>query len=890
MLNLQHISIELQKDYSPLNKVSKQLIRKFYCGLINPSEKINELISLWKKEFEFVYGNVSENLSSNKKIKPAHLAELYGIDTFEGKEIQITELFMAIQTYLSLIVRIVAYKIINAIKDEGSEVLNYKRLLSEIMDGTYFKNRGIDNYCYVDWYSWIITEWDEHIELLVKDLVQEIGKYDSIPKVSEFIEYYNNDYIKEIYETILPKELRHALGEYYTPDWLAQYTVERAVELSSRKYSDARFLDPTCGSGTFLFKLLQEIKKIKRDTVNITNQVIGFDINPLAVLTAKTNYLISMVEFLDKEEIIHFPIYNFDVINSPVERNGYLEIDLNNGLVYKIPVEWIEKNTYYDYLNNISMGIYSENNNDDYKKLYNQMTGRSAEIVKILTSMIVNRIKGYLIPKVDMIVGNPPWVNWEYLPQEYRVKSAHLWKDYGLLSVKGLDLSFSKEDISVLITYLVIDKYLQENGYLAFVIKQGLFKSAQNGIGFRRFKVGEDGYDLKVLRVDDLSKIKVFENAATSTAILFIQKNQVNEYPVPYYMWEKKKSSKRFSLNSYARLKEIMAQVNIYPKIAMPAIKEDLTSIWITAKQDELDAIRGVLGANTYKARTGIFTGGANAVYWLEVLDKASEDTITISNINKRAKRAAKKIEYEIEREYVYPLVKGSDIKQWQVSTKAYILCPHTAVTKMKPVAEEVLQRDYPLTYKYLQYFKEDLNNRKGFAGWEKEIQKKNFHSILRVGEYTFAKYKVAWRYIASEFITAVISHIDDHFLGRKLMIPNEKVMYISTDDENEAYYLCGVLSSDPVVFCVKSYMNPTSISTHVLEKLYIPTFDPTNKVHLEISKLCKEGHQKENHNERYELLSEINRLVADLYSIDKKKMELLKDSIMLLTNKKFKE
>ncbi len=881
LLNLQHISIELQNDYSSLNKVSKKLIRKFYYSITNPNEEVIELINLWKNEFEFIYGNVSENLSSNKKIKPAELAEFYGINPEDTNGILVTELFMSIQTYLSLLVRTVAYKLVVSLKNEDNENMSYKDLLSKIMDGTYFKQRGINNFCYVDWYSWILANWDEEIESMIKDLFQELDTYDNIDRVSDFIEFHNNDYIKQIYETVIPKELRHALGEYYTPDWLAQYTIEKSLDLSSKDYSETRFLDPTCGSGTFLFKLLQEIKKTKREVSSITNQVIGFDINPLAVLTAKTNYLISIIDLLEKESPIHLPIYNFDVINSPVECNGYLEIDVNNSFVYKIPVEWLTENSYYDYLHKLNNGVCCENDsNPDYKKLYEQINCHSPEIKKILINMIINRIEGYLVKKVDIIVGNPPWVNWEYLPQEYRLKSAHLWKDYGIFSVKGRDLSFSKEDISVLITYLVIDKYLIENGYLGFVIRQGLFKSAQNGVGFRKFRVRDDGYDIKALRVDDLSNIKPFENATNSTAILFIQKNQVNEYPVPYYMWEKKKTSKRYSLNSYARLSEIMAHVNIDSMIAMPAIKDDITSIWITAKKDALDAIQGVLGTNNYKARTGIFTGGANAVYWMEIHDKTSNDTVLISNITHRAKRKVENVKCEIEQEYVYPLVQGSDIQKWQVSTKAYILCPHTALTKMKPVEEEVLKKEYPLTYKYLYHFKEDLDNRKGFAGWEKEIQKENFHSILRVGEYTFAKYKVAWRYIATEFITAVISDIDDCFLGRKLLIPNEKVMYISTDDETEAYYLCGILSSDPVTFCVKSYMNPTSISAHVLEKLNIPMFDPKNNTHLEISKLCKEGHQTDNARQRNKLLSEINMLVADLYSIDKNRMEVLRDTL----------
>ena len=322
LLNLQHISIELQNDYSSLNKVSKKLIRKFYYSITNPNEEVIELINLWKKEFEFIYGNVSENLSSNKKIKPAELAEFYGINPEDTNGILVTELFMSIQTYLSLLVRTVAYKLVVSLKNEDNENMSYKDLLSKIMDGTYFKQRGINNFCYVDWYSWILANWDEEIESMIKDLFQELDTYDNIDRVSDFIEFHNNDYIKQIYETVIPKELRHALGEYYTPDWLAQYTIEKSLDLSSKDYSETRFLDPTCGSGTFLFKLLQEIKKTKREVSSITNQVIGFDINPLAVLTAKTNYLISIIDLLEKESPIHLPIYNFDVINSPLSAIG----------------------------------------------------------------------------------------------------------------------------------------------------------------------------------------------------------------------------------------------------------------------------------------------------------------------------------------------------------------------------------------------------------------------------------------------------------------------------------------------------------------------------------------------------------------------------------------
>ena len=895
MLNLHQISVDLQNDYTNISQNSKELINIFYNKISKKGDIAEELLTKWKREFKFIYGNIDDNFSSNNKIKPVELARIYNLTNREVENIDITSLFLAIQTYLSLLVRLITYKLVDSIKNNSLETDDIKSFILNIMNGEYFRNNGIDNFCYQDWYCWFQNSWDMQLEDNIKKLVNEIAFYDTLQSIDEFMELHNNDYIKMIYETIIPKQLRHALGEYYTPDWLALYTIKNILEISQSDPNNIRYLDPTCGSGTFLFKTLQILRKKCNDLESLKDAMIGFDINPLAVLTSKTNYIISVIDLIKEDTELHLPVYNFDVINSPKIIEGSLIIDLNNDELYSIPMELIKDGKYKEFINILSKAINSDKKDIfvNYAKeqlkvnsiefascLYEQLYKHEKLVANVIINTIANRIEGYFQNKVDIIIGNPPWVNWEYLPQEYRVKSQDLWREYGIFSVTGRDLSFSKEDISVLITYLVIDKYLKENGFLAFVIRQGLFKSAQNGVGFRKFRVKDDGYFIKAIRVDDLSNIKPFENAINSTAIMYIQRNQETTYPVPYYMWRKKKSSKKVSLGSYAELPEILAQIDIQEMMAMPAVKEDYTSMWITAKKEALDAVESVLGTNEYKARTGIFTGGANAIYWMDIIKKLDNGNVVISNITEKAKRKVENVEWEIEKDLIYPLVQGSDLKKWSVNTKSYILCPHTIETKMQPIDKEDMKKYYPLTYSYLLNFKKDLDERKGFAGWEKEIQKENFHAILRVGEYTFSKYKVAWRYIASEFITAVISECQDEYLGKKLLIPNEKVMYISTDNENEAYYLCGVLSSDPVAFCVKSYMNPTSISTHVLEKLNIANYDENDDRHLQIAELCKLGHNAENDVEKMKILNEINLIVADIYNISKEAMHIIHEEL----------
>jgi hypothetical protein len=290
-------------------------------------------------------------------------------------------------------------------------------------------------------------------------------------------------------------------------------------------------------------------------------------------------------------------------------------------------------------------------------------------------------------------------------------------------------------------------------------------------------------------------------------------------------------------------LEAVLANVDIIPQQASPAVPDLPTSLWATAEPDHLNAFSAILGSNSYKARTGVFTGGANGVYWLNILRKEGA-VLTVQNKTDRTKRKVASVQTTLEPDYLFPLIRGSNLHQWHFTYDTYILCPHTRESKLFPVPGDQLHRSAPATYSYLQSFRQDLDARQGFAGWEKEIQKQEFHAILKVGSYTFSPYKVAWRYIASRFLCAVIHDTDDPFLGRCLCLPNEKIMYVSTDCEDEAYYLCGILSSTPVARCVQSYMNPTSISAHVLGKLNIPAFDPDNSLHIEISRVCKEGHQ----------------------------------------------
>lgn len=775
MIDLCALCGDLKNAQSPLRKETDKAAAEILSFLRRPSGKTSELTAGWREGFRSIYGDLSAGLSGNSRL--ARLAEASGgVD-----ELQL--LFFSVQTCYSLLIKIIMEAALRGLC--GGEPTSREALILGEFAGKY----GVTNYGGDDWYCWPVFELESGFGPVLDGIRAAAGRYEAPSSSGVFRPEGSGDLIKQIYESMLPRELRHALGEYYTPDWLAEWTLRQAAEAwGGANAAGFSVIDPTCGSGTFLCRAIAMKRRAGLPLEAIVSTVRGLDLNPLAVLTAKTNYLLSVLDLLDGRAEVSIPVQTGDVLS--LSAAGMPE-------------------------------------------------------------------------KADIVVGNPPWVNWEYLPASCRGRSGEVWAGYGLLSAKGLDLSFSKEDVSALITYAAMDRLLKEGGVLGFVLRQGLFKSAQNGAGFRRFRVGEDGVPVQVLRVDDLSGVRVFEDAAAGAALFFARKGQKTVYPVPYFRWKRRDGRKTLPFDPYAPLPEVLSRLSREEQRAQPASEDDPAAPWITAPGEELAVIRRALGTNPYRARTGVFTGGANAVYWLKPAGGEGA-LVTVTNIVDRAKRKSEQVTVQLEKTFIFPMLKGGGIRQWSTSYNACILCPHTAETKIRPVPQEELARTAPRTWAYLNHFRELLDSRRGFAGWERALQQQAFHTVLRVGAYTFAPYKVVWKYIASRFICAVIGTVNDPILGEKLLLPNEKVMYVAAGCEEEAYYLCGMLSSTPAARCVESYMNPTSISAHVLRRLYIPPYDAGHRLHREIAALCREGHGKA---DIAPYLREIDRRAAALYA-----------------------
>lgn len=753
------------------NDTTKGRYYETIASLFNSIHYAKEgILYSWKKSFITIHGeyDCQRSLDFEKLSDEFHVQ----IDSDDSA----FTLIFCIESYYSIVLRVLAYK---ALDNDGQFSL-------QIFDDSFFKGKGICNYSCPAEYNWFL----------------------SVPHISELLEpvFYSYqvdnlqneiDFISVLFESIFPKDVRHSLGEYYTPYWLAKYIVDSIV--TGDLESENRFyIDPTCGTGTFLIVLLDKFGKDNHSS--IWKHICGIDINPLTAFAAKTNYLIRycLIVGISSNSSLTIPIYHADAIGGAFSDDLIFQMDVDR----------------YDEIPNL---------------------------------------------RYDYVVGNPPWVNWEYLPRFYKLKYAHLWNDYGLFEKTGKNMNFIKEDISVLLTYVFIDRFLHQNGKIGILLKETLFKSINQGEGFRYFYLKNRGTGIQVQRVEDLSDIKPFSGAVTRTAILFARKGDVTKYPVDYITWTR---TGKHKITSISDIDSIIQKIQLK---ARPADSRKINSGWITESPSRMGISEKILGTNEYSARTGVFTGGANGIYWLQI-HGASEGVVAVENITERAKNKMKKVHAELEQDFVFPLLTGKELKFWDYSYSKYILCPHTVTTKMEPIGHENLN-GLPLTKSYFNAFKKELVERKGFTSLDENIHQKYYYTLQRIGDYTFSPYKVCWRFISKSFIPAVVEYASDPFLGEKNIICNEKIIFIGLNDRFEAYYLCGVLSSTPFRETIESYMIGTQITPSILKRLNIPSFNPDNPLHVRIADQCILGHADKQNMQRY--LGVIDTTVKELFQLE---------------------
>ena len=258
-------------------------------------------------------------LTSLGKIRK--LADLYGV---RATGLKPAELLFAVHSYYALFMKLLASEIVAFFHKlptplqkmmQAATSAKLKREMEELEAGSIFRHLNITNFLEGDLFAWYTAVWSEPIEQLVREMVARLDNYN--PGTLSEDPANSRDLLKRLYQQLFPKSVRHDLGEYYTPDWLAEHVLD---ELGYAGDPDKRILDPACGSGTFLVMAINRVRKwydenrekcrFGEDDLcrKMLNNVIGFDLNPLAVMAARTNYLIAIRDLVGHVDKVEIPV------------------------------------------------------------------------------------------------------------------------------------------------------------------------------------------------------------------------------------------------------------------------------------------------------------------------------------------------------------------------------------------------------------------------------------------------------------------------------------------------------------------------------------------------------------------------------------------------------
>jgi hypothetical protein len=174
-----------------------------------------------------------------------------------------------------------------------------------------FENFDLTEFELFDWIEFDISHREAVFELLNKSSCK------------------SEDLFYLFYQQIFYNSTRHNLGEFYTPPILVQKMIAH-----SYRFGD-KVLDPSCGSGNFIMEILLNILDSDYSIshkIKAIQQVYGFDINPLATLTAKINLLILYYEKLPKfpSKSIKLNIFLADSLYLPKNLPPLQSINLEN--------------------------------------------------------------------------------------------------------------------------------------------------------------------------------------------------------------------------------------------------------------------------------------------------------------------------------------------------------------------------------------------------------------------------------------------------------------------------------------------------------------------------------------------------------------------------------
>jgi len=778
-----------------------------------------------------------------------------------GTSVADEELFIR-HTYLSTLAKLMAWRRLTGEKTAPDD----DQILS-LLEGQFFKEQGIENFLEEDFFSWVAREDAKGAGVeTARQLLSLLQNY-NLRELSE-------DVLKSLYQELVDPATRHDLGEYYTPDWLAHRMIRRLLEDNSQ----GRLLDPSCGSGTFLYLAVGEKRERLGDTrqtlEHILDSVVGVDIHPLAVTVAKTNYILALGDLLKKRRgKVSIPIYLSDTIRLP-ERwadtpMADYEVEIDDQTIY-LPQALLESPELYDEAIEAAkeFAVQNVDRQPAAEQFTNYLRAQHPNLLeddvplqklfvisKALTNLIESRrdtIWAFVLKNIykplflkgnfDFVVGNPPWLSFRYAEPEYqKFLKRQITETYGLLTGRGELITHL--ELATLFLLRTADLYLKDGATIAFILPRSVFSADQHDdLRQGQFK----GVGLQFEALWDLDEVEPLFNVPS--CVLFAQKERGVKvtYPIPGQTLSGRLPRRNAALGEAEEsltVEDVRFSLNKLGK----------RSFWSIGKGIKAEE------ASFYKK---LFKNGASIYprpFWFVEM-KASplgfNPLLPPLETAERAKKLAKGpykglvLKGNVESHFLYATLLSTDLLPFAHMGYRLVVLPiepsdagYALVT-----AEEAHKRGFFHLAKWLEKVQAEWERRRGAKAERMDaLEYLDYYGKL-TSQNPQTKHRVIYPASATHLCACMVEDqpIEFDISDQKVLITgfvvDVKSFYLETNDEIEALYLAATLNAPTVDKLIKPMQSrgqfgPRDIHKKVLE-LPIPQFDPSEEAHLKLAEL----------------------------------------------------
>jgi hypothetical protein len=367
---------------------------------------------------------------------------------------------------------------------------------ASLLGGQRFDLAAIYGVVERDFFDWVLDVPSG--DAFIRTLARRLARFDWTN--------VEHDVLKVLYESVIGSETRKQLGEYYTPDWLAEQVVSTAVTDPLNQ----RVLDPACDSGTFLFHAVRRYLDaaaedgiaLDRSLSGLTDHVLGVDLHPVAVTLARVTYLLAIGRerlLASDRGAVTVPVY----LGDSVQWNQRRDLFTDNHLVvrtgpgdrlfdveFRFPNRFLADAAHFDRLVSSLADQAAKPRTPGQKAtlpagLLHRLAISAADRPVVeenyrLMCELNDPIWSYYIRnlarpawlarpenRVDVLIGNPPWLSYRYMPEDMQIAFREMSDTRQLWH--GREVA-THQDLSALFVARATQQYLTDGGSFAFVM------------------------------------------------------------------------------------------------------------------------------------------------------------------------------------------------------------------------------------------------------------------------------------------------------------------------------------------------------------------------------------------------------------------------------------